>query len=87
LGVSGTRDSEPDFSLAGYPNPVAKGQSLLVAGEVSGEAVLYSAVGEMFTALSLKNGALTIPSGLPSGAYLLVMNTEKGVKRTRIVVW
>ncbi|MDR2237934.1 MAG: T9SS type A sorting domain-containing protein [Chryseobacterium sp.] len=69
-----------------YPNPVKSGENLNLRSEEGGAYTIFSAQGQMIRSDQFKGNAEINTSSLPSGIYIIKVETKTTVKSYKVIV-
>lgn len=69
-----------------YPNPVKSGENLNLRSEEGGVYTIFSAQGQMIRSDQFKGNAEINTSSLPSGIYIIKVETKTTVKSYKVIV-
>ncbi|MBL1219406.1 T9SS type A sorting domain-containing protein [Chryseobacterium sp. L7] len=85
-GLTGSEVATVANDIKVYPNPVKSGENLNVKSEESGTYSLFSAQGQMIRTDKFSGNAQINTASLPTGIYIVKIETKSTVKSYKIIV-
>ncbi|WP_083997480.1 T9SS type A sorting domain-containing protein [Chryseobacterium angstadtii] len=85
-GITATDVTEKANDINVYPNPVKSGENLNVKSEESGVYTLFSAQGQVIRSDKFSGNAVINTASLPTGVYIVKIETKSTVKSYKIIV-